>query len=60
MRHALVTVHLIDKARSANAPAARRAPARRRPTRPPAARRPRPRRLATLVRRTRTQVVRPT
>ena len=60
MRHALVTVHLMDKARSANAPAAAERQLADAPPDAPAARKPRPRRLATLVRRTRTQVVRPT
>ena len=50
MRHALVTVHLMDKARSANAPAAAERQLADAPPDTPAARKPRPRRLATLVR----------
>ena len=57
MRHALVTVHLMDKARFANAPAAAERQLADAPPTPPAARPVSP---ATLVRRTRTQVVRPT
>jgi hypothetical protein len=60
MRHALVTVHLLDKARSAAAAgAADRQPADAPPD-PPTTRTPQPRRLGTLLRRARALVARTT
>ena len=56
MRHALVTVHLMDKARSAATPeAADRRPVDAPPD-APTTRTPRPRRLSTLLRRARALV----
>jgi hypothetical protein len=55
MRHALVTVHLMDKARSAATPEADRRPADAPPD-APTTRTPRPRRLSTLLRRARALV----
>jgi hypothetical protein len=61
MRHALVTVHLMDKARTAaSAGAADRQPADAPPDPPTTTRTPQPRRLGTLLRRARALVARTT
>jgi hypothetical protein len=57
MRHALVTVQLIHKARTAGPPESQTVDA---PPDPPATTEPRPRRLTTLARRARALIVRPT
>jgi hypothetical protein len=59
VRHALVTVHLMDKARSAAPAAADRQPADAPPD-PATTRTPQPRRLSTLLRRARALVARTT
>jgi hypothetical protein len=60
MRHALVTVHLIQEARAAADAEADERQAPRAPADAPADPDPEPRRLATLARRARALVVRPT
>ena len=60
MRHALVSIHLIHEARAANGPMVPERQLDDAPPDPPVARGPRPRRLATLFRRARALVVRPT
>jgi hypothetical protein len=57
VRQALVTVHLFDQARAARVPERQLEDA---PPDPPVTTEPQPRRLATLFRRARALVVRPT